>query len=115
MNSHSNKSALEVAVKLLAGRDFSKSEMEERLARRGFDEIDIKSAIQKLLNLNYIAETGNDREKLCEMAKEYLRKKGVNNIEKKHLCSLEAFLIRKGFNIELVQEYLIDLNEEISI
>ena len=114
MKSHSNKSAWEVALTLLAGRDFSRSEMEERLARRGFDEIDIESAVQKLLKHNYISETGNDRQKLCEMAGEYLRKKGVENIEKKHLKSLETFLARKGFNTDLVQEYLIDLNDILS-
>ncbi|RLD09327.1 MAG: hypothetical protein DRI44_08725 [Chlamydiae bacterium] len=113
MNSHSNKSALEIAVKLLAGRDFSKSEMEERLVRRGFDETDIQSAIQKLLKQGYIAETGNDRQKLCEMAGNYLRKKNTDKIEMKHLRSLEAFLIRKGFDTELVREYLIDLSEEL--
>ena len=114
MNAHSNKSALDVALKLLGGRDFSKSEMEERLLRRGFAEIDIESAVQKLLKHNYIADTGNNRKKLCEMAGEYLRKKGVENIEKKHLKSLESFLIRKGFNSELVQEYLVDLNDILS-
>jgi len=113
MKSHPNKSAWEVALKLLAGRDFSRSEMEARLVRRGFDEIDIQQSIQKLLKYDYIAETGNDRQKLCEIAGEYLRKKGVENIEKKHLKSLESFLIRKGFNNDLVQQYLEELNEEL--
>lgn len=114
MKSHSNKSAWEVALTLLAGRDFSRSEMEERLARRDFDEIDIQQAVQKLLKYDYIAETGNDEKKLREMVEEYIRKKGAKNIEKKHLRSLESFLIRKGFNIDIVQQYLEDLNEELT-
>ena len=113
MNSNSNKSALEVAIKLLAGRDFSRNEMEKRLARRGFDEIDIQQTIQKLLKSDYIVETEDNEKKLREMAKEYIGKKGSKNIEKKHLRSLEAFLIRKGFNTDLVQQYLEDLNEEL--
>lgn len=114
MKSHPNKSAWEIALKLLGGRDFSKSEMEERLTRRGFDEIDIQQAVQKLLKYDYITETGNDEKKLREMVEEYIRKKGAKNIEKKHLRSLESFLIRKGFNIDLVQQYLEELNEELT-
>jgi len=47
------------------------------------------------------------------MAGNYLRKKDLDKIEIKHLRSLEAFLIRKGFDTELVREYLIDLSEEL--
>jgi len=111
--SHSKKSAWDVALKLLAGRDFSRSEMEIRLAKRGFDEPEIQETIDKLLKYNYVVETGNDIVKLKEMANDYFAKKKVDAIEKKHLRSLEAFLVRKGFNVELVNEFLEILSENI--
>jgi len=113
MTTNFKKTALEIAVSLLAKRDFSKSEMEARLTRRGFDEADIQTAVQKLLDRGYIVETGNDIQKLREMAESYLSKKNVEVIEKKHLRSLESFLLRKGFDSELVREFLVNLNDGI--
>ena len=111
--SREKKSAWEVALKLLAGRDFSRAEMEARLVRRGFDEQEIQQAVQKLLKYNYIVETGGNKEKLREMAENYLEKKNVDVIEKKRLRSLENFLLRKGFDTDLVNEFLEKLSDEI--
>ena len=98
--------AWDAAVKLLAGRDFSASEMLVRLARRGYEEDEAESTVARLVQLGYVVETGNDRDKLCEMAREYLLKKKKTEITAWSLRSLEAFLLRKGFDAELVMEYL---------
>ena len=100
------KTAWEIAAKLLAGRDFSRSEMEERLARRGFENEEIQTVIEKLLHYNYIIETGEDINQLALMAEEYLMKKNKSFKNKNALRSLEAFLLRKGFDHNLVTEYL---------
>ncbi len=98
---------------MLAGRDFSRAEMEARLARRGFDTQEIQQAVLKLLKYNYIVETGNDKNALREMAENYLEKKNISKIEKKHLRALEAFLVRKGFDDNLVNEFLENLLDNL--
>ena len=98
--------AWDAALKLLAGRDFSASEMIARLARRGYEEDESENVVAKLMQLGYVVETGNDRDKLCEMARDYLVKKNKTEITPSTLRSLEAFLLRKGFDPDLVGEYL---------
>jgi len=84
--------AWDAALKLLAGRDFSASEMLVRLARRGYEEDEAESTVARLVQLGYVVETGNDRDKLCEMAREYLLKKKKTEItaglcaHSKHFC-----------------------------
>jgi SOS response regulatory protein OraA/RecX len=109
MNSERKKPkhpAWDTALKLLTGRDFSASEMTERLAGRGYEQDEIERTVNKLKEYGYVIETGNDRMKLCEMAREYLLKKNKTELTPGTLRSLEAYLLRKGFDAGLVGEYL---------
>lgn len=103
--------AWDTAVKLLTGRDFSASEMTERLIRRGYEQDEIESTVEKLRKYGYVIETGSDRQTLCEMAREYLLKKNKTELTPGTMRSLEAFLLRKGFDTDLVGEYLQRLAE----
>jgi SOS response regulatory protein OraA/RecX len=114
INSRSKKPkqpAWDTAVKLLAGRDFSASEMIDRLTRRGYEQDEIEATVERLKEYGYVAVTGSDRLKLCEMAREYLVKRNKTELTPGTLRSLEAYLLRKGFDADLVGEYLQLLTE----
>ncbi len=100
------KTPLDVALKLLAGKDYSRSEMKTKLANRDYSEEEIDETLDKLQHYNYIVETGHDLSQMESMANEYLRKKNKDANNPSSIKSLEAFLIRKGFDPELVNEYL---------
>jgi len=101
------KTALDTALKLLAGKDYSRSEMEAKLVARGYSEDEILAALDKLQHYNYIVETGKDFSKLENMAEEYLSKKNKDISNPSAAKALERFLIKKGFDRDLVQEYLL--------
>ena len=108
------KSAWETALKLLAGRDYSASEMLARLARRGYTREEAEETADKLKEYGYVKETGTDREQLCAMAREYLHKKNKTRLTPSVFHSLESFLLRKGFEPDLVREYLTRLAEALN-
>ncbi len=105
------QSAWNAALKLLSGRDYSRSEMEQRLARRGYSQSEIEETVSKLKRYSYVAETGSDANQLRAMAQEYLKKKHKSARDPRSLRSLEAFLLRKGFTPDLVAEYLQKLSD----
>ena len=99
------KTAWETALKLLGGRDYSRPEMAAKLAQRGFEEAEVADALAKLEHYGYIVATGTDAGRLEHMATQYLAKK-KNPTSVGALHSLEAFLLRKGFEPELVATHL---------
>ena len=107
MSKAKKKSAIDAAMKLLAGKDYSRSEMEVKLVAREYSEIEILETLDTLQHYDYIVETGNDVSKMENMAENYLRKKNKTFSNPSAVKALEAFLLRKGFDQDLVQEYLL--------
>ncbi len=101
------KTALDTALKLLAGKDYSRSEMKAKLVARGYSENEVFETLDKLQHYNYIVETGKDLSKLEEMAEGYLKKKNKDISNPGAVKALESFLLRKGFEPDFVQEYLL--------
>jgi SOS response regulatory protein OraA/RecX len=101
----SRPSAWDAALKLLAGRDYALPEMQAKLAQRGYDQDEVQAALGKLARYGYVVATANDQARLEAMAAEYLRKK-KNPHSAGALRALEAFLLRKGFDEELVAAHL---------
>ena len=100
-----NKDAVRLGAELLAVRDYSEKEMAERLMRRGYSPEESRAAASRLVELGLIKISGNDREALQSAAREYLLKKG-KDLKPSTLSSLAAYLVRKGFSEDLVEEYL---------
>jgi SOS response regulatory protein OraA/RecX len=105
-------SAWDAALRLLAGRDYSRSEMEAKLRGRGYPELETDAALDKLLSYGYVVKTGSDPDALAAMAESYLAKKGKALNTPGAFRALEAFLLRKGFDAELVREYLLRRRDE---
>jgi len=97
--------AFDAAVKLLAGRDYAQPEMQAKLAQRGYAPDEINATLEKLVRYSYIVQTANDQERLAAMATAYLQKK-KNPRSPSALHALEAFLLRKGFDPDLVNAHL---------
>jgi len=106
-------SAWDAALRLLAGRDYSRSEMEAKLRGRGYPTDEIDAALDKLLSYGYVVETGGDQEALEEMAAAYLAKRGKTLTTPSAYKALERFLLRKGFEPELVREYLVRRRDDM--
>jgi len=98
-------SAWDTALKLISGRDYSRAEMAAKLSQRGFPDTEITETLDKLERYRYIVSTGSDLGRLGQMAEEYLRKK-KNPSSPAAFRSLEAFLLRKGFDPALVAGHL---------
>ena len=79
--------------------------MAAKLAQRGFEEAEVEDALGKLEHYGYIVATGSDADRLGQMARQYLAKK-KDPSSAGALRSLEAFLLRKGFEPELVATHL---------
>ena len=105
--------AWNAALRLLAGRDYSRSEMEAKLRGRGYPESEIDDTIAKLLNYGYVVETGGDADALEAMAESYLAKRGKTLTTPSAFRALERFLLRKGFEPELVREYLVRRRDDM--
>ena len=106
----SSKDALKLGAELLANRDFSEQEMAARLVKRGYSEEESRAAAARLVELGLIKIKGSSRDDLAKAAREYLEKKG-KNLKPSLLSSLAAYLVRKGFSEELVEEYINDAYE----
>jgi SOS response regulatory protein OraA/RecX len=102
--------AFDAAVKLLAGRDYAQPEMQAKLAQRGYAPDEIVATLEKLARYGYIVQTATDQDRLSTMATEYLQKK-KNPRSPAALHALEAFLLRKGFDQDLVAAHLTDRAE----
>ena len=100
-----SEDALKVGAELLGVRDYSREEMKARLVRRGFSLEESEAAADRLTELGLIKIGSNDREALQAAAREYLEKKG-KTMKPSLLSSLAAYLSRKGFSEELIEEYL---------
>lgn len=107
-----DKDAVRLGAELLAMRDYSEKEMTERLTRRGYSPEESRAASARLVELGLIKIAGNDREALRNAAREYLLKKG-KELKPSTLSSLAAYLVRKGFDEELIEEYLCEAAEVI--
>jgi len=104
------KDAVRLGAELLAVRDYSEKEMAERLMRRGYSPEESRAAASRLSELGLIKISGSDREALRAAAREYLLKKG-KALKPSTLSSLAAYLVRKGFDEELIEEYLSEAAE----
>ena len=105
-----NKDAVRLGAELLAVRDYSEKEMAERLMRRGYSPEESRAAASRLVELGLIKISGSDREALKSAAREYLLKKG-KVLKPSTLSSLAAYLVRKGFDEDLIEEYLSEAAE----
>ena len=110
--------AFDAAVKLLAGRDYAWPEMQAKLAQRQYAEEEIAAALETLARYGYIQQTGTDRAQLERMADAYLAKRATRTraaagaaVTASALHALEAFLLRKGFDPDLVAAHLTDRAE----
>lgn len=101
----SPKDPVRLGAELLAVRDYSRQEMVARLIRRGYSEEESRAAADRLVELGLIKIKGGGREELAAAAKEYLLKKG-RELKPSTLSSLAAYLVRKGFPEDLIEEYL---------
>ena len=105
MKPRTTKTAWETALKLLGGRDYSRPEMEAKLAQRGFEGAEVADALAKLEHYGYTVATGADAGRMEQMAAQYLAKK-KDPSSAGAIRSLEAFLLRKGFEPEMVAAHL---------
>ena len=105
-----DKDAVRLGAELLAMRDYSEKEMAERLTRRGYSAEESRAAAARLVELGLIKISGGDREALRSAAREYLLKSG-KALKPSTLSSLAAYLVRKGFDEELIEEYLSEAAE----
>ncbi len=85
--------------------------MEAKLVARGYSEDEVLETLDKLQHYNYIEETGSDASKLEEMAEEYLEKKNKKISDPSAVKALERFLLKKGFEPDLVREFLLRILE----
>lgn len=105
--------ALDAALKLLAGKDYSATELAATLARRGYSDDEIERALSTLQRYHYVAETGTDAAQLDHMSRAWLAKRR-GGITPTALRGLEAFLLKKGFDADLVRAHLERLAEQLS-
>jgi len=100
------------AIKLLSMKDYSKSELKNKLLKK-FVEGDINSVLNKLESMKYIVDTGTDLERMKKMAQEYIavKKDAVGKLPS--LKSLGSYLLKKGFEPELIESFLMNNQEEI--
>jgi len=97
--------ALDAALRLLAGKDYSRPELQAKLARRQYDSHEIEQALATLERYGYATRTGNDRAQLERMAQTYLAKRAPQALATT-ARALEAFLLKKGFDPDLVAAYV---------
>lgn len=106
-------SALDAALKLLGGKDYSASELAVKLARRGYSDDEIERTLSTLQRYHYVAETGTDAAQLEYMSHAWLSKRR-GGITPGALRGLEQFLLKKGFDPELVRTHLEFLAERLA-
>lgn len=102
----SNKSALQLAFKLLGYRGRSEREMIEKLSTKGFDENDIRKTVIYLKENDLL-----DDRKLASSLKRYAA-------ESKHLGiqGTKRFLMERGVPIEIVNDTVRGIDEsEIAV
>lgn len=105
--------ALDAALKLLGGKDYSKAELASKLARRGYEDDEIERALATLQHYHYVADTGADAAQLEQMSAAWLAKRR-GGVTRGALRGLEAHLLKKGFDPELVRAHLEHLAERLS-
>lgn len=98
----SNKSAFESAVDMLSRAEYSKNRLMAKLARKGYEEEEIESAIQRLEELRYL----NDGEAVKSQFK-FLYDESKNSVRE-----IKYKLLRKGFSAEDVESAAEDADEE---
>lgn len=103
---HSVEQAKAYAARLLAIRDYSRSELEAKLAEREYTADVIDKVISLLKEYSYIYETGRNKDTLAKMADAYLARK-KNPTSTWAYNSLEKYLCKKGFDHDCVREYII--------
>lgn len=106
-------SALDAALTLLGGKDYSATELAAKLAHRGYSDDEIERALSTLQRYHYVAETGTDAAQLERMSSAWLAKRR-RGITPSVLRGLEAFLLKKGFDTDLVRAHLERLAEHLA-
>lgn len=114
MKSRTKKaSALDAALKLLEQKDYSAAELRGKLTPRGYGDEEIEEALDVLERYGYVVQTGRDVEQLEKMSAEWLRKRS-GRMTAGVLRGLEAFLLKKGFEGDLVSAHLQRLADEVT-
>jgi regulatory protein len=96
MDEEKKSSALDVAIRLLAGRAHSRSELEKKLKKRGFDPEAISTAIQRLDQLSLIDDRAFAGSCMTSMARR--RPEGK--------LKTRARLKQKGLSDEIIEKAL---------
>lgn len=92
MNSRNNpKDCLAAALRLLARRDHSRSELSRKLVERGFPQDEIKAAISECLRLDYL-----DDERYATDFTQLLQRKGYGRHR------IRQMLIAKGLTLQVI-------------
>ena len=95
------RSAIEVAVSLLARREHSVLEIQRKLQQRGFEDMDIDDAIEKLQANNLLSE-----ERFTESYINMRKHKGYGPLR------IEQELKERGVSADLANEFLDKNNQE---
>jgi SOS response regulatory protein OraA/RecX len=98
-------SALDAALRLLAGKDYSRPELLAKLAQRRYAPAEIEQALATLERYGYTMSTGDDRGQLERLASAYLARRASGRLAT-IARALEAYLLKKGFDTDLVEAYV---------
>ncbi|MCX7847076.1 MAG: hypothetical protein N2595_03460 [bacterium] len=111
-NKGSHPSALDAALKLLEGKDYSPYELTAKLAGRGYTPAEIDETLDILRRYHYVTETGTNVVELEKMSAAWLAKRR-GGLSPSALRGLETFLLKKGFDPDLVRVHLERLAEQL--
>lgn len=106
-------SALDAALKLLEQKDYSAAELRGKLTSQGYGDEEIEKALSVLERYGYVVQTGRDVEQLEKMSAEWLRKRS-GRMTAGVLRGLEAYLLKKGFEEDLVTAHLQKIADEVT-
>mgnify|MGYP000083851922 CR=1 FL=1 len=105
--------ALDAALKLLAGKDYSAAELADKLTSRGYPQDEIDRVLTILRHYHCVADTGRNTAQLEQMSAAWLAKRR-RGLTPSALRGLEAHLLKKGFDPDLVRAHLEDLASQLN-
>ena len=103
MKQRNSPSAYIKALDLLARRSYSRLKLNNKLQEKGFDPLEIKDAIEKLEELNYIREDY------------YKRSKIINLMRKGNSVKFIKFFLKKEDHIETQSSDILDIFAEFDL
>lgn len=103
MKQKNSSSAYIKALDLLARRSYSKLKLNNKLQEKGFDPVEIKDAIEKLEELNYIKEDY------------YKRSKIINLMRKGHSVKFIKYFLKREDQIETQSSDILDIFGEFDL